>query len=781
MVRRPWLFTVPVVVLVLLPALLIGHVRSRAAHSRLPELGHEVTRLPGLVDPVEVRIDGLGIPHVRAATDGDAWFAQGYLHARERFFQMELSRRAASGRLSEIFGEALLVEDRKMRILRLLATARRQAALLDDAEIEVLRSYSAGVNAALRDYGRWIAPEIWALGLEPEPWTTEDTLGIGVLFQLNLTWAMGEELRRSVEHARYGVDLATELWGWTPSQARRWIPPVEPVGHPRRPDEAITPPLMGGSNNWALAPHRTATGRPILANDPHVGVATPSTWYGIHLTTPTMDVIGASVAGAPGVLIGHNQRVAWGFTMSMMDDQDLFVVTIDEQGDAELADGAWLPLRTITEEITIRWRSEPELLKVRMSRLGPLVRERGTTGLALSWTAYHGPSAIRAFLGMATAEDVGDLIAAWNEVSAPSMNLVAADVEGTIGHQVVGLQPGRRRGAGRLPAPGDESIWSWDDLLPFAANPGVLNPESGTIVTANHDLFLEGDYPSAEAFPGEFSSPWRVRRIRQQLASHDAWTVDACRELQLDVASGRAVAVLRSLWPDLQSHGGPTARALLAWDGRLTAEGPEGWLWSRLHLELAEAVGGDDALEAGLEDSPFRGDRLLRLLVGGLSDRWWDDARTDAIEGREAIVRRVLDRLDDEPTAERWGAVHTVSFDHALGTAPLIGGLFRAIGSRGPVEVPGDGTTVNATYWSGRDSFGVTAFPSLRFVADVGAWDNSLFVLPLGQSGRPWSVHYDDHLVAWNQGRGLPLPYSAEAVERATRAVVRLTPEEDAP
>jgi penicillin amidase len=776
MVRRSWLFTLILAVLLLLPVLLIGHVRFWASQSRLPEQGRSEAHLPGLLAPVEIRIDARGIPHVTAASDADAWFAQGYLHARDRFFQMELSRRAAAGRLSELFGEALLVEDRKMRVLRLLATARRQSGLLEPADLAALQRYADGVNAALESHGRWIAPEIWALGMDPEPWTVENTLAIGVLFQLNLTWAMGEELQRSVEHARYGIDLATDLWGWTPGQARLWIPPVDPVADPRRPDEAITPPLAGGSNNWALSAARTATGRPILANDPHVGVATPSTWTAIHLTTPTMDVIGASIAGAPGVLIGHNQRVAWGFTMSMMDDQDLFVVTIDELGTSERADGAWLPLRTITEEVTIRWRTEPELLKVRMSRLGPLVRERGTTGLALAWTAYNGPSAVRAFLRMAAAEDVDQLTSSWEGIPAPSMNLMAADVDGAIVHQVVGLQPGRRRGAGRLPSPGDDSLWAWDGLLPLSVNPRAHDPASGFLATANHDLFLEGDYPAAEAFSGEFASPWRVRRIRHRLAARSDWTVEETLALQMDVTSGRATAVLQSLWPDLEAHGGPTAAALLDWDGRLTAEGPEGWLWTRLHQRLSEAVGDDEALEAGLERSPIRGDRLLRLLVGGLSERWWDDERTEKVEGRDEILRRVLDRLDAESRPAAWGDVHRVHFEHVLSETPLIGPFFGHIGSRGPVPVGGDGTTINATYSSAESPYDVAAFASLRFIADVGGWDNSVFVLPLGQSGRPWSVHYDDQLSAWTHGTGLSLPYSEAAVTEHTRSILQLRP-----
>lgn len=776
--RRRWYVSLALVVgLVLLPVALLGHIRFHAAQSRVPESGVRMERVAGLDSTVEVLFDGRGVPHVRAASAEDAWFAHGYLHARDRFFQMELARRAAAGRLSEIVGDVALVEDRKARILRLAATARRQAALLSPQEERILGRYADGVNAALERYGRWIAPEIWMLGIDPAPWAVEDSLVIGVMLQLRLTWAMGEELQRSVEYAHLGHDLATGLWGWTPRQARAWIPPGDPVAEPRRQDEPITPPLQGGSNNWALAGTRTDSGRPILANDPHVGVATPATWTAVHLTAPGLDVAGASVAGAPGVLIGHNGTVAWGFTMSMMDDQDLYVVTLDEPAHNELLDGAWAPLRTVTEEIRIRWRTEPEILKVRLSRVGPLLRDRGTEGLALDWTAYRGPSAIRAFLKMNTAKSVAGIRQAWVGIPSPSMNLVAADTDGAILHQVVGQQPNRRRGRGRLPAPGGDSGWAWDGLVSIEANPRTHDPESGFVATANHDLFSEGDYPADLAFAGEFASPWRIRRIRQQLGARSDWTVADCLALQGDVLSGRAVAMLRSLWPDLERHGGPTARALLQWDGRMRREATEPLLYSRLVLELAAAVGSDESVKGNLEHTPLDGDRLLRLLAGGLDEYWWDDVRTEAVEQRADIVEAVLDRLDETAKEAAWGGAHHVEFGHVLRDMPLFGAIFRASGSRGPIGVPGDGSTVNAHYWSSKEPFRVTAIPSLRFVADVGAWDRSILVLPLGQSGRLFSSHYDDQLEAWLEVAPIPFPYTGEAVDDASVARLTLRPE----
>lgn len=760
---------------ILLPILFLGHIRFYSYKSRLPESGRELVRLPGIRDQVTIALDGRGVPHIDAATTEDLWFAQGYVHARDRFFQMELGRRMAAGRLSEVFGEAALSTDRKMRTLRLAAIAGRQAAALGSGARKTFERYSDGVNAALRDYGQWVAPELWLLGVEPAAWGIEDCLSIGLLLELNLTWAMGDEIERSVELTRLGRERAVALWGWGPDEQRRWIPPVDLPSRVSE-DDAILPPFGGGSNSWAIGPTRTATGRPLLANDPHIGVAVPATWYAVGLRGPGIHVAGASIAGVPGVPIGHNHRVAWGFTMSMMDDQDLYVLTLDESRDRELVDDAWIPLRTVTETIKVRWRSEPETMKVRISRHGPVVRDTLESTLALAWTAFQGPSGVNAFLRMTRADSVEDVAAAWSDAAGPSMNLVAADVEGHILHQVVGRRPNRGRGAGRLPSPGSDSAWAWKGLAAFSENPRMLDPDEGFVGTANHDLFSEGDYGRDRAFPADFAAPWRIRRIRGRLSAKTDWDVESCLDLQGDVMSGRAVALLKGLWPDLERHGGPSARALLEWDGRMEVDRVEPVLFSRLILELAREVGQDEALDQGLEQTPFDAERFLRLLAGGLPDAWWDDVLTESVEDRVSIIDRCLDRLDLMNHTTVWGSVHQVDFSHVLDDFPLVGTLLRLAGHRHPVGVPGDGTTVNAHYWDIAQPFAVIAIPSMRFVADVGDWDRSILVLPLGQSGRPWSSHVADQFSDWLDVRGRTLPFSRRMIEAETRAELVLMP-----
>jgi len=778
MIRRVWFLMLACLVLLLLVGVLgLAHLRGRAAASRLPDRGSFVQTVSGCPARVEIAFDGRGIPHVRSGSESALWFSQGYLHARDRFFQMEMARRMAAGRLAELFGEVALDSDRKMRVLRLGASARRQAALLSADEKRTLEHYASGVSAAVAEHGKWIAPEMWLLGVEPEPWRVEDSLAIGLLMQLNLSWAMGEELQRALELSRLGRDRAVELWGWTPNEARTWIPPGEAIKHPFREHEPITAPFGGlGSNGWTLAPDRTASGLPLLANDPHLGVQMPGTFYAIHLSGARINVAGGSIAGVPGVIVGHTEDVAWGLTLSMLDDQDLFVLTLDDSGGRELVDGRWRPLRTVTEDIVVRWQQTPVLVKIRLSVHGPLVREQRDEFLALAWTALQGTSLLPAILGMNRAVTVNDVANAWTGVTGPSMNLLAADTLSHILHQVVGRAPDRGRGAGRLPAPGSDSRWAWKGFLPMSDNPRQLDPGNGFLASANHDLFAEGDYRERERFAGEFAPPWRVRRLRSALAARIDWTVGDCVELQRDVVSGRAVAVLKQLRPELERLGGPTVESLLAWDGRMEVDSTAATLYSRLMMALGEAIGADEAVRDGLGTSPFGPEAMLRLMVGGLDEKWWDDVGTAGEETRAEILLRVIEDLDRIDHRQSWGEVHQVFFEHPLAWIPGVGRMVSDSWSRGPFRVAGDNVTVNAHYWSRRRPFEVTTIPAMRFVTEVGNWDDTVLVLPVGQSGRPWSAHYADQIETWLEGGAQQFPFSFDAVERSAVAWLELVP-----
>lgn len=728
--------------------------------------------LAGLLQEATVHFDAFGVPHVEAQNQRDAFFLQGFLHARERFFQMELSRRAAAGRLAELLGPQAVPADTRFRRWGLREAARRQRALLPAQGEEVLAAYAAGVNAALGQTPSWrLAPECLLLGCQPEPWTLEDTLGVGLLLQYTLTWAAGEELRREAELKALGREKAVNLWGWRPEEAEAWIPPTESAPKPT-PLEPM-PVFSGvGSNNWAVAPGRSLTGGPLLANDPHVGVSNPATWYEIHLRAPGLHVAGASVPGAPGVLIGHNQEVAWGLTMFMLDDQDLFHLVLDEKGTHELFAGQWLPLQVQEEELRVRGEKEARKLLVKRSLHGPIIGEEAGQALALAWTALLARSPVECFLRLNLATSAAEAMASFATCESPALNLLVADRGGHIGWQVTGRVPRRGRGAGRLPAPGQDPAWAWQGFAPFEENPRLLDPPGGFLASANHNPFAEGDFPGPP-LAAEFDNPYRIRTIKKALQSREKWDVQGFLQLQTDVTNPQALELLQALRPLLQKLGSPAAQALLSWDGRMDPQSSQALLWAEFLRALLRQVGGDEAQAAGLARSPLTASALLRLLLGSLDASWWDDVTTSAQERPEEVVAKALQEAAARAGGKSWGQAHQVLFAHPLGSVRWLAPLFNA----GPFPVGGAGPCLNATAYRGLGSdFAVVALPSLRFVADLAHWDRSQMVLPLGQAGHPLSTHARDQLPLWLSGRAHAMPFTPEAVRQAAQRTTIFAP-----
>jgi len=725
--------------------------------------------LPGLGAPCTVRFDAAGVPHVEAQSWRDAFFSQGYLHARERFFQMELARRAARGRLAELLGVGAVSLDIRMRRWGLAEAALRQRALLSLEAERALAAYAAGVNAALGSLPPWrLAPECLFVPCKPEPWRIEDTLGVGLLLQFNLTWAAGEELQRFRVLAALGKERAAALWGWSAEETAAWIPP-EPPGQVQRSLEPPLPVFSGvGSNNWALAAKRSETGAPLLANDPHVGVANPATWYEVHLVTPDFGVAGVSVPGAPGILIGHNQEVAWGITMAMLDDQDLFWLLLDPSGTKERFGDAWLPLAVQKEALPVRGEKPRELI-LKRSVHGPVVREENGEVFALAWTALQARSPVECFLALQRSRDVHQAMAAFEPCEAPALNLLVADRQGHIGWRITGKVPRRGRGAGKLPAPGHDPSWAWQGLGPWEPPLEKLDPPEGFLATANHDPFAEGDFPPP-GFSGEFAAPHRVRTIRKALAARPSWNVQACSELQQEVGNPQALELLAALRPILERLRWPAAEALLAWDGRMDAESHEALLWAEFLRALVRRVGGDEAGQVGLDRSPFTAEALRRLALGLLPAAWWDDVSTSEVEGPEVIVAAALEEASRRAAGKRWGQAHQVLFPHPLGSVRLLAAFFNV----GPFPVGGAGPCVNATaYRAQGEDFAVVSLPSMRFVADLADWNRSRLVLPLGQAGHPLATHARDQVEAWLSGGSHPMPFTPEAVaEAAVRTTV---------
>jgi len=734
--------------------------------------------LPHLSAPVDVRFDRRGIPHVRSVLEVDAWRALGFVHASDRLFQMELRRRAAAGRLSELFGAAAVPMDREARVNGYAARARRDWETVSEKERAALTAYAEGVNAFLADHA---LPLEWkALPAAPEPWTPIDSLAFGRLMQDGLSLADQSE-RSAFDDARArGLEAAVALNDAAESGATAVAPEVAAfLAALPRSDRAAKYPeesAPAGSNAWALTGTRTASGRPLLAGDPHLAAERPGVWYAAHVTSADgLDAIGLTLPGLPGILIGHNGRVAWSLTMHQADDCDSFLEQVDWNAGTYRRGDAWLPLTRSKETIHVKGGPDVEVdLAVTMH--GPLV-EVGDAGagwaIARAFAPAELPQGLRAFLDAARAQDGAELLQAWSHYSGPSVNVCWAEVQGAVGLKVAGAIPRRGAGDGRFPAPGWIPDYDWKGMLPAESLPAIAEPKEGLVATANDDWSGAG---VTLPYPGVFSEGDRAGRARQLGSALGRATVADMRTMQNDVYSpyaARVVAALREL-RFADPRAAKAAGILTRWDGRALAHGP-----ARLFFAfMKEARKG-----AGTPTMRITWAMLDRMIEGKAAQSFWDDPATPRTERRgerlEAALVAALDTVEKEdgpdPNQWSWGRTHRIVYRHAFAAA-LPAAVSRWI-TYGPVALPGEWHTLDVAGFPLRgDRYDVREIPSARLIVDLAQPDASRLVLPLGQSGQLFDRHGHDQLAAWSSGRDFALPFTAKAVEDATISTMRFVP-----
>ena len=778
----------------------------RGGDHSIPELGAQV----------EVRWDAHGVPHIEAATTEDALTALGWIHANDRFTQMELGRRAAAGRLAEILGEPALPADRHFRTLRFAATADAMVAAASETSRRWLEAYARGVDAWVAARDSDLPPALRALGVEPEPWRPADSLAFVMMMANDLSFWQGRpEEDRFLWLRAFGLDGVRDLL----AEPGLVVDPeilalAEQLGPPRstvNPTTEAGDPASPGSNNWAVGESRTASGHALLANDPHLGLALPSVWYQVFVRSPDYTAAGMSLPGVPGVVLGRGEHVAWAFTNTMLDDHDLVFEQIDETAGTYRRGEQWLPLEIREEIVPIRGGGE-ERLRLRATDLGPLLEADPARGLpprSLVWTLHHPGDPLSALAAVARARQPDELLAGIGGYIGPAQNLVVAFDDGRLLFTVLGALPDRGDAApedpdtasdpdgsddpphpsattlGRLPVAGWNATGGWRGLRPRTDNPVIVDPTDDRLVTANHDIRPEG-YPLpllAEFFPGH-----RARRIAQRLDERSRWTPEGFAELQTDVVSLFARDLLDALAADAKTFEGDARHAwetLEGWDGAMTVHGPAA-LFALVERNLLEIVFADEAEAHGL--APFANrSHLLRVLgsPGGsgptLAPHWFDDVSTPGVETRNDDVSRALaeawresrERWGDDPEKWDYGALHTLTLGHLLDPLPLFGPWAR----RGPYRMPGSNTTVAAfgAVWKGDDQE-ITYGPSMRWVVDWSQPDKAFAALPGGQSGHPADVHYDDRMAPYLAGELTQAPWTPEAIEQATVSVLRLSP-----
>ena len=750
----------------------------------------------GLSAPVEVIRDEWGVPQLYAANEHDLFFAQGYVHAQDRLWQMEFNRHVSGGSLAELFGRPLVEGDKAMRTLGLRRAAERDAALLSPSTRAILEAYAQGVNAYVDSHRGRLPLEFTILGVKPQPWTPVDSIAWSKMIALTLGQNRAQEETRAQMAAKVGEAAARQLMSPYPDSETVIITPE--AGHyaSATPGHGLHPLLAAylgepvtarGSNNWVIHGSRTASGKPLLANDTHLFLNMPSVWYENGLHAGRFDVAGFSFPGVPLVLIGHNQRVAWGISNMCGDSQDLFVETMNDRHQVKVGD-AWRDVTIVHDAVRLK-SGKTESFDVVETPHGPIVNEAddlpGMPPIALRWTLSEPSRLFDALAGLDTARDWSSFRQALSLWSAPTLNFVYADVDGHIGYQGAGLLPIRAPGQdGLFPVPADAPDRDWKGFLPFDEMPSLYDPPAGFIVTANNKVVADS---YTHLIGHDYADPYRARRITEVLKANSKVTVEDVRRLQGDIYSTAAADLRPYLVAAIQPADDRERKALdlvRNWDLRFTRDSAGATIYYSWHSKLIPDIVvdeiGDDLLKI-YRGSAFNQTPMYLAMMKNPANPWFDDRRTpDKVETRDDIIRRAfretLDdltkRLGDDPTSWRWGRLHTTLFAHQpFGNSPL-----RSLFNGKPVSLPGEAFTVESLTPNRVNPFRIGFGVSQRLIVDLGDLSRSLSVNSTGQNMQLFHRHRDDQTELWSRNEYHPMLYTRDAVEKAGKEKLTLKP-----
>ena len=742
-------------------------------------------RLSGIDGEVEIRRDRWGVPHVRARSLADAWFAEGFCHGQDRLWQLELYRRAASGTIAEMAGPSGVASDRFVRVLGIRRAAIAESEALGAELRAALDAYCAGVNAAA-ETARALPPEFQILRLDFEPWTAVDMLTTGKLLSLGLSTNWERELLRAEMARELGPELAARLDPGYPRGSPIVVDPGAPffdVDGLRLTEQLDR--LRGalgltadatGSNNWAVSPDLSVTEGPLFAGDPHLGPSMPGITYQISLQVDERFCRGASLPGQIGIFFGQNNDVAWSVTNALADVMDLFVERLD--GDTYEFEGKRLPLQVVEEEIPVRG-GRAERVRAIATHHGPIVNEAlradDSEPLALRWMSLGFPTVSEANVRVLHVGSGPELIEALGDHHTPVGNFIWADRHGSIGYKTVGRVPLRKGDCPDLPKPGWTGEYEWDGWIPYEELPELVDPDRGFLVSANNRIEDE-DYP--HHLTSDYFDGYRARRIEQLLSSSGEHGLDDFARMQLDMLSIPGLETVHRLARlrepssgrlHLQQREVAAIERLKSWDGRMSPDAVAPTIYQAFTLrfgrEMARAAIGDrDLAERWLDrahngfmahvTSPWRWQsHLLALWDEGdesLIGQPWDELAVDALRG---ALDELETRFGDDPEGWKWGEVHALEFRHALGDAsPILAWIFNR-----RLEVGGAQETVAQVGWDPNDPFTAIWAPCWRIVADPVHPERSRWQQFTGQSGNPASPHYDDLQDRWLRGETQPL------------------------
>lgn len=831
----PQIITRTLIVLLVLGLLLAGFATSTVRQSFAQESG--TIQLPKLKAEVTVQRDNWGIPQIYAANSHDLFMAQGYIHAQDRFWQMDFWRHIGSGRLSEMFGSSQVDTDRYLRTMGWARVAQQEVQEINAEMKAYLEAYSDGVNAYLKEHqGSALSLEYAVLkflnpGYKPEPWQILHSLTWGKVMAYDLGTNFQSEVERAILLKTLTPAQVEELYPPYPQDLPAILPEFqkEKTGEDENSDdtpftafdieevmEAITKPMMAleqligptgigiGSNNWVISGDRTDTGKPILANDPHLGVQIPSIWYevGLHCISKSAEcpynVTGFSFAGMIGVIIGHSDRIAWGVTNVLSDVMDLYIEKINPNNPNQYeVNGKWVDMKLLQETIQVAG-SQPIVQTVRYTRHGPILSDVSPNlkefqpnqpleipknyAVALRWTALEPSKLADAIPQINRAQNWQEFRTAAKNYDVPAQNLVYADIDGNIGYQMPGKFPIRAKGNGRYPVPGWTDAYEWQGYIDFEKLPKSFNPSQGYIATANNLVMRKYPY----LITADWVYGYRAKRIVEMISQQtEPISVEHVQQIQGDDRNLNAqilVPLLQSIaveTPHLQA----AQKLLRDWNLQLGMTSPAAALFEVFWKHLLADTFHDQLPEKYFPNGGDRWYAVVANLVKQPNSSWWDNRNTPKVENRDEILRQSFTKAVDElervqskdPKNWNWGKLHTVTFRNATlgksGVAPI-----EALFNRGAFATAGNGETVNANRWRANKSFEVTDIPSLRMIVDLGNLDNSVAIHTPGQSGHAFHNHYYDMVDSWRKIEYHPMLWEQKKVTASTAATLKLVP-----
>lgn len=798
---------VGIVLLLVLVVVGYGVVQIRRP---FPTTDGELT-IPGLKSEVHVYRDEWGVAQIYADNMADLMFAQGYVHAQDRFWQMEFWRHVGQGRISEMTGAATVDSDKFIRTMgwnRLAADTLAYYEAEQPEYLAVLEAYSAGVNAYIEANRDKLSLNYTILSTvndpwEIEPWTPINTISWGVVMADDLSGNWSYELRRAKWEKELGEATTATLQPGYPYADRPVIAPTDEQVN-ELPQATFDPndgavaqvdwgrvdfavrerPLNGfafgagpfvGSNNWVVSGEHTNTGQPLLANDPHLSTQMPAIWYEVGLHAPEMDVVGFSFAGVPGVIIGHNQNIAWGVTNVGPDVQDLYIEKINPNNPRQYEfEGKWQDMEVVNEVIKVNG-GEDVPLEVLITRHGPIINEivdGQSDKLAIRWTAQEPSRVLQSVVLLNQAQNYDDFREALRYWDIPSQNFVYADVEGNIAYQMPGLVPIRKNGDGLRPVPGWTGEYEWEGWIPYEELPALFNPPQGFVVTANHAV-VDEQYPyHIEDYWADGDRGGRITEMIEAAIDGGKITADDFAEIQFDAYSKRAEDLL-PLLAGLSSSDSQVQAALerlRGWDMQLRRDSVPAALFEIFYMQLVDNVLADDV---GAENvDPISNAVFFHALAHQPEAVWWDDKETAVTETPNDIILQSLadtvawfdENVGSDMNDWAWGNIHSATFPSApLGQSGI--GPIEAMVNGRSIPLDGGNGTVNANNWSWDNPAAVDWHPSMRMIVDMSDFDASRSVLPTGQSGHPFNPHYDDMMPLWQNGETHVMRFTRGVVE----------------